>query len=277
VAGDKARNTAVSGTTNGFWENEDAGVAETGCDSGRGLSVAQQAALLQSQAGHAEHTSPVSAAPAGMTRIQTSSRLQTSASAVFMLQLSCVLTGLAALILLSAYQFLARSVAWRRLMIVTFVTGLNWLLRRFLFRFRHFLQILGRFLVEIFFAALAAQLDFLALILKYERLAHFSQLFIGDGAGVQFIRFGRGLFLLGGKAGERGSQDRGDESNDGKVFDRFHNVVSTLFIIQRNESFRSIFFPVATGCQGGFSILPWPIWRRFRLFSSNPGARRIPQ
>jgi hypothetical protein len=74
--------TAESDAKSGLCEKEEAGVAETGCDSGPGESGAQQPGALQLGQKHAAHCSLTSAARTWTSCVQASSKLQTMTSAV---------------------------------------------------------------------------------------------------------------------------------------------------------------------------------------------------
>ena len=97
---------------------------------------------------------------------------------------------------------------------------------------RELLQELCGILVKILLAAFAAQLDFLILVNKGERLTHLAQFFTGDDAGFQWVGLGlgsnRGCGFCGGAATSRqraiGSgefgRERGDaENGDGQKDD----------------------------------------------------------
>jgi hypothetical protein len=111
-----------------------------------------------------------------------------------------------------------------RLMVMTFVSGRGGLgSAGFLFSLFHLLDVLGWFFVEILFAALATEFDFLALVFEDEGLAHFAEFLVGDGAGFESVRFGR--FLVGGKTGERRCQHRNCQcSGDSFDLHSFKNV-----------------------------------------------------
>jgi hypothetical protein len=64
------------------------------------------------------------------------------------------------------------------------------------FGFVEFFEVFGRIFLEIFQAALAAKLDFATLVFEDIGLTHFAELFIGNNAFVERIRFGF-LVLIG--------------------------------------------------------------------------------
>src|SRR2546423_1667515 len=65
----------------------------------------------------------------------------------------------------------------------------------FLFRVGDFLDELLRILVEILFAGFAAKLDFFALVVEHERVAHFPQFFVRDDALRQWVLALFGFFV----------------------------------------------------------------------------------
>ena len=67
------------------------------------------------------------------------------------------------------------------------VGGLDFRARLLLFRFEFF-QVNGRVFVEFFPAGFAANFNFLAVVFKSDWLAHLTQLFAGDDAGIEGVR-----------------------------------------------------------------------------------------
>lgn len=61
---------------------------------------------------------------------------------------------------------------------------------------RQLLEILGRFLVEVGAALLAAELDLLSFVEEDDRLTHFTKLVVGDDAGLEGVWFRSFLFRL---------------------------------------------------------------------------------
>lgn len=77
---------AETGVRNWFESVGETGVAETGHDSGEGWA-AQQLRPLQGQQAATEFAAPAAGAGAGTNSVSTSNRLQTMASAVFMIRI----------------------------------------------------------------------------------------------------------------------------------------------------------------------------------------------
>jgi hypothetical protein len=77
---------AETGVRNWFDSVGKPGVAETGRDSGEGWA-AQQLRPLQGQQAATEFAAPAAGAGAGTNSVSTSNRLQTMASAVFMIRI----------------------------------------------------------------------------------------------------------------------------------------------------------------------------------------------
>ncbi len=118
-------------------------------------------------------------------------------------------------------------------MVVRWGTGLRRTRPGFFCRFQ-FLDIFGRFLVEVLQAALAAEFDFPALIRKDVRASHFAQLFTRDDAGHERIRFR--FFRFPFAEGER--DQRGECHGTAGTENDFADWIDII----HSRSYRAVFF-----------------------------------
>lgn len=86
------------------------------------------------------------------------------------------------------------------------------------------LQILRRIFVEVLAAGLAAELDFLSLVIKHDGLAHLAEFLIGNDAGARLVGLhalfgGRSVFVafIGANRGRDGHGESGHESRKDDV------------------------------------------------------------
>src|SRR5260221_9932067 len=101
-----------------------------------------------------------------------------------------------------------RSLPWR-LLLIKVVARVK--ANLFLFRRLDFLEILVRIFLELSLFLLVADFDLAALVNKRVRLAHFAEFHTAHGAGMERVRFGAVLLVVGSGSAKRASQGRGQQ------------------------------------------------------------------